>query len=372
MKTPTVRTIRQLPHVSITEASGTAEVIPVNAEALMRPEQLERRANNNGNVIYAGTEYLGTLTLNGPAGVGATYPAGSTLYHISLNPFLWDGSRIQKEAAQFSQYRIHRMRLEFKSSVPPASTSIVGQFQAFFVDDIADSTSLYVGDAAIRAGYARPNGCVFQAWQNAACDITKLQQKSYYVSPDGMDPHLSYPGAFQIVSNTSISVAASTSLVLGTIAVHFEVEFYTPAIADPSAFTFSAFNSKINFSGVAESVAADAAVPTANIAGLAGSAYQDIGVICWATIAAVDDGSLGTTGWRTFRSPDNGDSYTLAPGMTIYFRWNDNGYWYFYPSHAAACGGIGVTNFSFTVTATNGGTAGLWLNQIMAESLRKG
>jgi len=304
----------------------------LHGESMTHPEP-STHAASNGNIIISGSEYLGrALVPNVSSGAGVL-PAGGVLFYTQLSPLAFDGSRIKQLSQMFEQWRFHSLIIEY---VPNCPTTTTGGIVGYCTGDIQQNTSLVQGDGGVREAFSRAGSLSLSVWEKGAFHMNQTQQEWYFTALVG-EPELTIPGSFQLIANTDFSVTTTTTQ-LGQIFCHYVLEFRVPAVEDSAQFSYSAPNGNLIASGVATTIQNPVAYPAANF-GL-GAAFQDEGVIGYATIVARDDTGPGNSAWATWASPTTGDTFTMSPGMVVFFRYaaNGAGYYYMYPSLGDAIG----------------------------------
>ncbi len=299
---------------------------------MVHPEP-KTHSTPNGNLVISGSEYLGRVVVPYVSSGTGTVPAGGVLFYTQLSPLTFDGSRIRQLSQMYEQWRFSHLVIEY---VPNCPTTSAGGLVGYCTGDISQNTSLVTGDGGVREAFSRAGSMSMAVWEHGAFALNASQQKWYFTALNDT-PELSIPASFQLISNTDFTVTSSATQ-LGQIFCHYVLEFRVPSVEDNSAFSYSASNGNLTFSGIAR-VADDAVVlPLANFA--PGAAFQDEGVVGYCTIVAADDTGPASAVWRTWASPVTGDTYTLGPGMLLFFRAIQlnaaNKYWVFFPTLSAA------------------------------------
>lgn len=285
-------------------------------------------AEPNGNIAISGSEYLGRVVVPAVnAGTGSV-PAGGCLFYTQLSPLSFDGSRINQLSQMFEQWRFNKLVIEY---VPNCPTTTAGGVVGYCTGDIQQNQSLVTGDGGVREAFSRAGSLALPVWEHGAFHMNATQQKWYYTALVGA-PELTIPGSFQLIANTDFSVT-TTAVQLGQVWCHYDLEFRVPSVEDTAAFSYSANNGNITFSGLTLSANNIVAIPEANFP--LGASFKDMGVVGYATIVAYDDTGPGTSQWRTWNSPATGDTFTLGPGMVLFFRYQlglNSNTWTFYPT----------------------------------------
>lgn len=309
-----------------TEGAPIAYGEKIKGESMSHPEPATHAAPN-GNIIISGSEYLGRAVVPAVNAGTSTLPAGGVLFYTQLSPLAFDGSRIKQLSQMFEQWRFHSLIIEY---VPTCPTTTSGGIVGYCTGDIQQNTSLVQGDGGVREAFSRAGSLSLAVWEKGAFHMNKTQQEWYFTALVG-EPELTIPGSFQLVANTDFAISTTTQQ-LGQVFCHYVLEFRVPAVEDTAQFSYSQNNGNLNAALVATAVQNPVNYPAANF-GL-GAAFQDEGVIGYATVVAVDDTGPGNANWRTWASPTTGDQYTIAPGMVLFFRYaaNAGGFYYMFPS----------------------------------------
>lgn len=309
----------------------------------------------NGHIRVSGTEYMGRVSL--PSGaIPMEGPAGSVLFELPLNPMIWDGARLKAMAGLYEQFRIVAMEIEFVSAMP---TTTPGMLVGYAVSDIDDNASVYYGDAALRAAYARPGSLGFPVWKSCAFTVQNTLLEWYYTNSSGYDPMGSQPGMFYLVAGSDYlaPAGANATLQFGAIRVHYEVEFKVPSIEDPADFEFNAKGSKLS---VKPSVLAGNPLVFSDL-GLP-IEFRKQGVIACGCISALDTGSAPN--WNEVQDARSGRVWSLRPGALLFFRWkrsSASAEFYAYPTLAAAMTDDDNALIAQTSVPASPGTAGIVL-----------
>lgn len=332
------------------------------------PKVEPSRRNGPGNtVIMTGSEFLGRVFIPN-INPSQTFPAGGVLFYMPVNFLGWDSSRLANAARMYEQFRVKALIFEYEPACPTSTPgALVG-----YCGSNASEAHLVTGDGALRAAFSRPGFTQVPVWERASFGFVPSQQKWYFTVLNDEDPLLSLDGYFALEAALDFTPSTTVVAPLGTIWCHYEVEFRVPALEAPSDFAFNAIGCSANFN-VAQTVGNAVALPAANMTGLP-AAYQDTGVIGMAIVMSADDTGPVTTTWRNWLAPNNGNSILIGPGVLIFFRFNANLNFYFYPDLSSAMAGnagpYGDNTFLWTINGTPAATVGFKFAPIRAISMQ--
>lgn len=306
-------------------------------------------ATSKGTMILRGTELACEVTL--PPAIGgatSTVPQGGVIASMPLNPLYCDGMRVSRTLRQYDQFRVRKCVFEYSPQCP--STQAGGLIGAV-VNSSSDNPSLTGGTQALRDMMSRIGSDSFNVYTPAAVSGGTPQQK-WYFTVDGQDPFLVNPGFFFLMSSVAQSNATASAIPLGIVWWHYEIEVRAPSMELPNAQTFYTQSGTLSFGAVARTAGDQV------FCGVAAfdipAVFQDPSAIGWCQIVSAAD--VTTTVWRTWKSDTSPDDVTITPGMVIFFRATEDGYYLFYPTLQAAIQGGNASlephtsGFQFTAT----------------------
>lgn len=289
---------------------------------LEAPKVSESRTKDG--IRVQGREYISTITTVGGS------PAGSPIFGLPLSPAFWGGNRLADLAQLYDLYRVHSLAVVY---VPMCASTDRGSIVGTSTGDINEDTGLFLtGDAAIRDAEERPGAQIVPIFTPAAFGINVPQQMTYFTSNSDV-PNLSALGMFSM-----LTTVATSSLTLGSVEVHYDIEFLSESSARSSALTVASL--------------ADGTITWPTMGLVAKLAFQ-INVSGWNPFSGLSNGGQGWIGELVICSPgvnplsytgfasllygDGSRSITIATGTRLWFRMDKSGtFIVFFPSFGEA------------------------------------
>lgn len=190
----------------------------------MTPVTIVKTENH---AIIAGSELLGDLVI--PAGAGV---AGGTPIVNFINPRVFIGTKLAIEAQTWLMYRFRKFIIEY---IPTINANIGGAFIEYFTQDPYEAT--LSGLAQRRNAMEHDHAVPFQPFSYVVAGMgAKEQDKTlYYMSvEDGTDERLCYQSKYVLTNNAQVA-DISTVLSYGSLVIHYECDFYYPALPTGTA-----------------------------------------------------------------------------------------------------------------------------------------
>jgi hypothetical protein len=190
----------------------------------MTPVTIVKTENH---AIIAGSELLGDLVV--PAGAGVA--GGCPLVNL-INPRLFIGTKLAIEAQTWLMYRFRKFIIEY---IPTINANIGGAFIEYFTQDPYENT--LTGLAQRRNAMEHDHAVPFQPFSYVVAGMgAKEQDKTlYYMSAeDGTDERLVYQSKYVLTNNAQVA-DITTVLSYGSLVIHYECDFYYPALPTGTA-----------------------------------------------------------------------------------------------------------------------------------------
>jgi len=304
----------QMTHVGTTPTRpGLGEDMPI-AHATVISGEMEKIEPSvrldKGRTIFTGSELMGDVSLppNSVAPSGMVV-RGSSLAVFPLNPLFCDGMRVAKTLAQYDQFKITRLTVEY---VPYAPTTQSGGLIMAIVNDPADIVTLRAGFDSMRDLMSRPGSVSLPVYKNAAAGLGSPLLEWYYTATND-DASLFLPGMFVLMAGMDMPAAAA-ALPLGLLWMHYELEVRAPTIERPTAQTYSVPSATVLWSAAQ---AVDAYVELGSA--IMPAAHQGYDSVGWGTIVGVTD-NTAPAAWRIWRSVGSGEVVTVSHGTVLFWR----------------------------------------------------
>lgn len=173
------------------------------------------------HAVIAGSELL--YDLNVPTGAGVP---GNNIMEIFINPRVFVGTKLAYEAQTWLQFRFRKLILEY---VPTISANQAGAFIGYYTQD--PNEQALNGITQRRNAMEHDHAVPFQPYSYVVFGMTGKEQDKilYYMDAEaGDEDRMSYQGKFLVTNNAQ----NTENMTYGTIIMHYEVDFYYPAISD--------------------------------------------------------------------------------------------------------------------------------------------
>lgn len=323
--------------------------MPVSTAFEMRNplHKLEPRVDYGKTTIrFRGSELMQEVAVP-PAigGVTSTIPRGGIFGIIPLNPGLNDGLGVNKKLAGYDQFRLVSYVVEY---VPTCPSTTSGGLAIAVVNDPSDLIGIEGGFSAMRDLMTREGAVAFSPFVGAAATQGTPLLEWHYTSTEG-GADLTLPGAVYVMAATDFSNATGSSIPMGLLWVHYEIEVRAPSIEKQAPQSYYLASASLAHSAA---IAADGIVQF--FATALPAVFQNPGCVGWATVVAVDDAAAGSNAWRTWLESSTGTTATIGPGCILYWRsWRSGGslLTYLYPSlDEALTSEYGTAGYQYTIT----------------------
>ena len=155
-----------------------------------------------------------------------------------LSPQAYQLSRQRVMSSLWTRFRYRKVTFEF---IPSVSQLVGGSLISFFDIDPNNNTSLLSGSELLsRAAFSRTHHMMYSTGQHAACSAAFDGDDYWYYLTDGDEMRLNFQGTFTTLMHASplFTTAPTTPVTLGTIIMHYEIEF-CGARVDSSSIPFT-------------------------------------------------------------------------------------------------------------------------------------
>lgn len=191
----------------------------------MHPVTITKTENH---AIIAGSELLEDLVV--PPGSGG---AGNTVMQNLLNPRSFVGTRLEIESKEWLMFKFRKFILEY---IPTIGSGTTGNFISYFTQDPNEENQN--GIQARRNALEHSGAVPFQPFSYMVCGMTPApkDENLYYISDNDAnnDDRLMFQGMQRVVNN-ALNADETTVPTYGTITIHYECDYYFPAIAEQNA-----------------------------------------------------------------------------------------------------------------------------------------
>jgi hypothetical protein len=173
------------------------------------------------HAVIAGSELLNDLFVPTNSGL-----AGLNVFEQLINPREFIGTKLAYEAQTWLEYRFRKIILEY---CPTVGSGQNGAFIGYFTQDPNEQP--LDGLSNRRNAIEHEHSVPFQPFSYVTFAMGAKPQDHvlYYMDADaGDDDRLSYQGKFFVVNNGQ----NTENLTYGTVIMHYECDFYFPAISD--------------------------------------------------------------------------------------------------------------------------------------------
>lgn len=264
------------------------------------------------HAVIAGSELLCDLSI--PLNAGTP---GNNIIDFYLNPRAFAGTKLAYEAQTWLQFRFRKFIMEY---VPTIGSGQNGAFIAFYTQD--PNEQMLNGLAQRRNATEHAHSVSFQPFSYTVVGMTdKPQDKTlYYLDNEaGVEERMEYQGRL-LVTNNAQNADVSTVSTYGVINIHYECDFYFPAISD--AVNVNAPSGSLNFTGnTGTPTAGTTAKMTINKSSLASN--TELGVIFTSILSVAP--TNGTSCYFGRPDPGGGLFPTIVQGQTYLLKICEDG-----------------------------------------------
>jgi len=154
--------------------------------------------------------------------------SGTILYHLILNPTVWQLTKAQKYAQMYQKYRIKAMEFIY---VPAVGTTVTGQFSMAVIDDPAIVSQIVQtsGTGTIRELMSCRVSEQFQVYQPTTLSWKPKKGPPLYtiVAPETLEGNLANQAVFLVAIVVDSNNITSS---FGTITIKYNIEYYDPLL----------------------------------------------------------------------------------------------------------------------------------------------
>lgn len=209
----------------------------------MAPVTITKTENH---AIIAGSELLADLMV--PLGSGQ---AGNVVLQYLLNPRTFSGTRLEIESKEWLMFKFRKFIIEY---IPTIGSGTTGNFISYFTQDPNEENQN--GIQARRNALEHSGAVPFQPFSYMVCGMVPAPKDEtlYFISDNDQanDDRLMFQDLFRTINN-ALNADTSTVPTYGTVTIHYECDYYFPAIAEQTAP-----NGPANTDAVTLAAAADA------------------------------------------------------------------------------------------------------------------
>lgn len=206
---------------------------PISVGYSARRSTRFRTVRRTGKIeIVVGTDYYGVVSYNN----GAGNVAGDNLVQFAVHPSIFVGSRLAVYNNLFQYYKFKKFGVEF---VPNKGTNTDGQLAMFYVPDPDDAT--LVGTDNVRVADASRKALFFSIYEHKIAWLPiNGTVKKYYTNQANTDNRFVQQALFYLIAHSNLNAGLGT---LGTIRIHFVIQFEEPYVGTFSQTAYSSWKS---------------------------------------------------------------------------------------------------------------------------------
>jgi hypothetical protein len=180
-------------------------------------------------VRITGSEFITTVSVKTTDFTTPTQP-GDVIYNLPISPTFMPGTRLSQLAKLYQKYRYTNLVFEYVPIVPSIQD---GAILMYIVEDPNENPSLITDpDTRLRNDMAHKGAHMFNVYTYGRTFLTKGNDSyNWYFIYNDDEPRLNNQGQFFIVAS-SLFTNENTSLTLGQIIMHYDIEFTARTMND--------------------------------------------------------------------------------------------------------------------------------------------
>lgn len=184
------------------------------------------RQSKPGSIRITGQDYISVINGNSQS--------FNNLFNRTINPSseIFFGTRLNLYSKMFEKFLFRRLRFHYDSGVSATTT---GSLILAYDRDATDGTPPN-NETGLRQYLSMANSEIGNVWEDITidCKLADLQE-FYYTSLNNSDARLTSQGQIYV---TQVNGASSGTASLGSLWVDYDIEFFDPAVEQPTGIEF--------------------------------------------------------------------------------------------------------------------------------------